>query len=46
MAAILDKLGLLGEAARGLLRGPVLNTRSAIVGERRPATALDALFIQ
>ncbi|MBS0471150.1 MAG: asparaginase [Proteobacteria bacterium] len=43
MAAILDKLGLLGEGARSLLRGPVLNTRGAAVGERRPAAALAAL---
>ena len=42
IAAILDKLRLLGEDqdARELIRAPVLNTRHAIVGERRPAQAL------
>ena len=40
MAAILDKLGLLGDAAREFLRAPVLNTRGAVVGERRVAPAL------
>ncbi|HTW35474.1 MAG TPA: asparaginase [Rhizomicrobium sp.] len=42
MAAILDKLGLLGNdaAARALLNAPVTNTRNAVVGERRPAVAL------
>ncbi len=42
MAAILDKLGLLGNdaAARTLLQAPVTNTRGATVGERRPAAAL------
>ena len=42
MAAVLDKLGLLGDdaAALALLRAPVTNTRSATVGERRPAAAL------
>ncbi|HEY0106160.1 MAG TPA: asparaginase, partial [Rhizomicrobium sp.] len=45
IAALLDKLGLLGDEARGILRGPVLNTRGATVGERRPAAALEALRI-
>jgi L-asparaginase II len=41
MAAILDKLGLLGgERARGYLRAPVLNTRGVQVGEKRPAPEL------
>lgn len=42
MAALLDKLGLLGAdaAAREILIAPVKNTRNAIVGERRPAPAL------
>ena len=42
MAAILDKLGLLGDdrASREILRAPVLNTRGATVGERRVAPAL------
>jgi L-asparaginase II len=42
MAAILDGLGLLGNAAdaRAILRAPVVNTRDATVGERRPAPAL------
>lgn len=41
MAAILDKLGVLGndDAASALLRAPILNTRGAVVGERRPAPA-------
>jgi len=42
MAAVLDQLGLLGDdsKARAILRAPVLNTRGATVGERRPAIAL------
>jgi L-asparaginase II len=40
IAAILDKLGLLGDGAREFLHAPVLNTRGASVGERRPAPAL------
>ena len=40
IAAILDKLGMLGDGAREFLQAPVLNTRGAIVGERRPAPAL------
>ena len=42
MAAILDKLGVLGDdkAAREILRAPVTNTRGETVGERRPAPAL------
>ncbi|MEJ1970709.1 MAG: asparaginase [Rhizomicrobium sp.] len=42
IAAVLDALGLLGDdpKARALLRAPVLNTRGAAVGERRPAAAL------
>ena len=41
-AAVLDKLGLLGEdaAAQALLKAPVTNSRNAVVGERRPAEAL------
>lgn len=48
MAAILDKLGLLGEhrEAREMVRAPVLNTRNAIVGERRPAPALNDAGIE
>jgi L-asparaginase II len=43
MAALLNALGLLGESAAALaiLRAPILNTRNAVVGERRPAPALD-----
>jgi L-asparaginase II len=42
MAALLDALGLLnGDAARAILRAPILNTRNAVVGERRAAPALD-----
>jgi len=42
MAAILDKLGVLGDdvAAREILRAPVLNTRGKTAGERRPAAVL------
>lgn len=42
MAAILEKFGLLGDDKRALemVRAPVINTRNAIVGERRPAAAL------
>ena len=47
MAAVLDQLGVLGDdpKARALLRAPVLNTRGATVGERRPSAALAALKI-
>jgi L-asparaginase II len=42
MAAILDRLKLLGadKEAREILHAPVMNTRDAAVGERRPAPAL------
>ncbi len=42
IAAVLDKLGLLGDDkdAQALVRGPILNTRGAAVGERRPAKVL------
>jgi L-asparaginase II len=42
MAAVLDALKLLGrdEAAREILHAPILNTRNAVVGERRVAEAL------
>lgn len=48
MAAILDRLGLLSDdsAAQNILRAPVLNTRSAVVGERRPARSLIELKIE
>jgi len=48
MAAILDKLALLGNdpAARKLVRAPVLNTRSATVGERRAAATLTGAEIE
>jgi len=47
IAALLDKLGLLGDLpnARALMQGPVLNTRGAAVGEKRPAQALRALAL-
>jgi L-asparaginase II len=45
IAAVLDKLGLLGDAAHGVLRAPVLNTRGATVGERRPAPALETFRV-
>jgi L-asparaginase II len=43
ISAILHKLALLDDApeARALIRAPVLNTRGAVVGERRPAPALN-----
>jgi L-asparaginase II len=42
VAAVLDALGLLGEdrSSREILCAPILNTRNAVVGERRPAAAL------
>jgi L-asparaginase II len=40
IAAILDKLGLVGDGAREFLHAPVVNTRGASVGERQPAPAL------
>jgi L-asparaginase II len=45
MAAVLDQLGLLSDdpKAHAILRAPVLNTRGATVGERRPSATLDAL---
>jgi L-asparaginase II len=45
IAAVLNRLGLLGDGARGILRAPVLNTRGTVVGERRPAAALDGISI-
>ncbi len=45
IAAVLDKLGLLGDGAKNVLRAPVLNTRGTVVGERRPAAALRDLII-
>lgn len=46
IAAVLEKLGLLGDGARTVLRAPVLNTRGATVGERRPAQALKEMRIK
>lgn len=48
MAAILDKLGLLGanEAAHKLVRAPVLNTRKDVVGKRSAAHALANAAVQ
>jgi L-asparaginase II len=42
IAAILDKLGVLGDAedARQTLRAPITNTRNDVVGERRVAPTL------
>ncbi|MBL6853155.1 MAG: asparaginase [Alphaproteobacteria bacterium] len=47
MAAVLDQLGLLNDdpKARAILRAPVINTRGATVGERRPSAVLAALAI-
>jgi L-asparaginase II len=41
IAAVLDGLDLLGkdQPSRAVLRAPILNTRDAVVGERRPAAA-------
>jgi L-asparaginase II len=43
IAAILDKLALVNDNpdAHALIRAPVLNTRGAVEGERRPAPALN-----
>jgi len=48
IAAILDKLGLAGDdkAARDLVRAPILNTRNAEVGERRPSGILNGLALE
>ena len=48
IAAMLDKLGVLPNLtpARALVRAPVLNTRNEVVGERRPAAALNALEME
>jgi L-asparaginase II len=48
IAAILDKLGLLGDDAdaRALVRAPIVNTRDAVVGERRPSSALNDIRIE
>lgn len=42
IAAVLDKLGLIGDDAdaRAVIRAPILNTRGAEVGERRPSAVL------
>lgn len=42
VAAILNSLKLLdgSDTAQAILRAPILNTRGAVVGERRPASAL------
>lgn len=47
IAALLDKLGVLSndERAREILRAPVINTRGEIVGERRPASALEQIAL-
>ncbi len=46
MAWMLERLGVLGTGAEELLRAPVLNTRGAIVGERRPAAALAGAMLR
>jgi L-asparaginase II len=46
IAAILDKLGVLGDGARELLVAPVINTRGTTVGERRPAPALAEITLR
>ncbi|HEV2562887.1 MAG TPA: asparaginase [Rhizomicrobium sp.] len=43
IAAILEKLGI--ETPREIIRAPITNTRNAVVGERRPAAALQGLQI-
>ena len=48
IAALLEKLGMLhgDSAAAELVRAPVINTRDAIVGERRPAPALNDMAMR
>jgi L-asparaginase II len=48
IAALLEKLALLGEGreAHQLIRAPVLNTSKTVVGERRPAPALNEAGIE
>jgi L-asparaginase II len=48
IAAILDQLGLIGDdaAAHALVRAPILNTRDAVVGERRPSASLNDVAIE
>ncbi len=46
IAAVLDKLALLGESGMTMLCAPVLNTRRTVVGERRPARALNDLAVK
>lgn len=48
IATLLEKLGLLhgDAAAHALACGPVINTRNAVVGERRPADTLTGLKIE
>ena len=43
IAAILIKLGVVDDSAREFVAAPVLNTRGAIVGERRPAPTLSEI---
>lgn len=47
IASVLERLGLLSDdtAARAIVRGPVTNTRGAVVGERRAAGALDKIVL-
>jgi L-asparaginase II len=48
IAAILDKLGLVDgdRVARAFVVAPILNTRGAEVGERRPAAILNELVLE
>jgi L-asparaginase II len=47
IARVLERLGLLSDAAaeHAVVRGPILNTRGDVVGERRPAGALDKIAL-
>jgi L-asparaginase II len=47
IACVLERLGLLSDdsAGQAIVRGPVTNTRGDVVGERRPAEALDKILL-
>jgi L-asparaginase II len=48
IAALLEKMGLIhgDDAAHALAHAPVTNTRDMVVGERRPAAALEELTLE
>jgi L-asparaginase II len=47
IACVLERLGLLSDDSAGhaIVRGPVTNTRGDVVGERKPAKALDEILV-